>query len=119
MYKTIVLYIITLLVLICIDLVYQTKNKTVFPISWQGYFAMFLGWIFITGGIWLLILSRPDVTLLDAAAYGAAFGFAAYGLRDMSTLAPNNWHSAAQDIAWGSILCAGLSTGSLLLRTIA
>ncbi len=118
MYKTIVLYIITLLVLICIDLVYVTKNKTTLPTGWQGYLTMFLSWCFVAGGIWLLVLSRSDVTLLDAVAYGAAFGFTAYGLRDMSNF-NGNWQFTLQDIAWGSALCAGLSTGALLLKTIA
>jgi uncharacterized membrane protein len=121
----IVLYILTVLVLMIVDLIYhyiyQSVYQPIYTLSANAslnYFAVVFSWMLVIGGIQMLVLSRPDATILTGGMYGSAFGFTIYGIHNMMNKAifNDNWPSsmAAIDTLWGTIL-GGLFGGSMVL----
>ena len=69
-----------------------------------------LTYVLIALGIAAFVVPRA-ASSLQAAGYGALFGFVAYGIYDLTnyaTLQSWSWKFVAVDMAWGTILCAAL-----------
>lgn len=74
-------------------------------------------WLLLALGVELLVVPRAR-TSLHAAGWGALFGFLVYGIYDLTNLATiQKWtlSFSIQDIAWGTLLTAVISTIRFLL----
>jgi len=86
-------------------------------VNWPAAFAFYL--IYIAGII--LFAVKPalaDQSLAKAAIWGALFGFFTYATYDLTNLATlKDWplKIVVVDIAWGTLLCALVASGSYLI----
>ncbi len=86
-------------------------------VNWPAAFAFYL--IYIAGII--LFAVKPalaDQSLAKAAIWGALFGFFTYATYDLTNLATlKEWplKIVVVDIAWGTLLCALVASGSYLI----
>jgi uncharacterized membrane protein len=65
-------------------------------------------------GVWFFAV-RPAISWSDAALRGAALGLLMYGLYDLTnyaTLSRYPLHYVLSDMAWGTVLCAGVAAGA-------
>jgi len=74
------------------------------------YWSAFLVYLLLTVGICIYVLPLTTATdsMLVSFAYGAGFGFLAYGIYDFTnhaTLKAWPFSLMAMDITWGSLLC--------------
>ena len=122
------LYLLTIPLFFAIDLIwlgviaknlYQKNLAHLLSpsVNWPAAFAFYL--IYIAGII--LFAVKPalaDQSVVKAAIWGALFGFFTYATYDLTNLATlKEWplKIVVVDIAWGTLLCALVASGSYLI----
>ncbi len=122
------LYLLTIPIFFAIDLIwlgvvaknfYQNNLAHLLSpaVNWPAAFLFYL--IYIAGII--LFSVRPalaEQSLVKAAIWGALFGFFTYATYDLTNLATlRDWpiKVVLVDIAWGTLLCTLVASGSYLI----
>ncbi len=86
------------------------------PINWTAAFTFYF--IFIGGLLYFAIIpALKEGSLMNAALYGALFGFFTYATYDLTNLATvKDWPLTISliDMAWGTVLSATVATLSFL-----
>jgi uncharacterized membrane protein len=105
--------------IILIDLLYLSLNKNFYKSILDSNTKIQFGygllvWIIIPIGIYILILTRPDVKSgTTSAKLGSILGFVTYGVYNFTNAAiyPSRWSTALiiGDTAWGTSLTSFIS----------
>mgnify|MGYP001263555141 CR=1 FL=1 len=86
------------------------------PINWSA--AFIFDFIFMVGLLYFAVIpALKEGSLMNAAIYGALFGFFTYATYDLTNLATvKDWPLAISliDMAWGTVLSATVATLSFL-----
>lgn len=122
------LYLLTVPVFFAIDLIwlgvvaknFYQNNLSAFlspNVNWPAALAFYF--IYIAGIILFAVKPGLDAqSLSKAAVWGALFGFFTYATYDLTNLATlHDWpiKVVIVDIAWGSLLCTLVASGSYLV----
>lgn len=80
----------------------------------------FLAWLAIAAGVYIFAVA-PSVTAGKAALLGAVFGFITYAIYDLTNLTFITNYPVKfvfVDIAWGTFLCAAISSVGFFVRSL-
>lgn len=78
-----------------------------------------LAWLVIAAGVYIFAVA-PSITAGKAALLGAAFGFITYAIYDLTNLTFITNYPVKfvfVDIAWGTFLCAAISSVGFFVRS--
>ena len=122
------LYLLTIPVFFAIDMIWLGFVARAFyvkhlgyilspQVNWTAAIAFYL--MYIVGIIFFAVRPALDAESLQRAVlYGAFFGFITYATYDLTNLATlRDWPLTVVivDIAWGTVLCALVASGSYLI----
>lgn len=89
------------------------------PVNWPVAIAFYL--LFLVGlSIFVIVPAISQRDIMYALLYGALFGFftyATYDLTNWSTLRDWPWMISLVDMAWGTVLSAGVATATYWIAT--
>lgn len=117
-----IIFLTTLIVCLCIDVIWLTLIAKSFYINAIGhlmqknadgtisanYASALVVYALIAAGVMLFVLPKAQGNYVQAGCYGALFGFIVYGIYDFTNLATlANWPLSISliDMAWGGFLC--------------